>query len=96
MSKLTPCLWFNGEAQEAANFYVSLLAGSKFETVQKSAVDGPAGTAGTVLVVEFTLAGQCFMALNGGMRMGYTHAGVLQDRLRRSGRGRSSPDAASR
>lgn len=74
MSKITPCLWFDSEAEEAANFYVSLLPGSKIEMVQKNSVDGPAGKAGTVLVVEFTLAGQRFMALNGGMRFEYTHA----------------------
>jgi predicted 3-demethylubiquinone-9 3-methyltransferase (glyoxalase superfamily) len=74
MSKVSPCLWFDGEAEEAARFYVSLLPGSKIETIQKNTVDGPAGKAGTVLVVEFTLAGQRFVALNGGMRMEYTHA----------------------
>jgi predicted 3-demethylubiquinone-9 3-methyltransferase (glyoxalase superfamily) len=74
MSKVSPCLWFDGEAEEAANFYVSLLPDSKIETVQKNTVDGPAGKAGTVLVVEFTLGGQRFMALNGGMRVEYTHA----------------------
>jgi predicted 3-demethylubiquinone-9 3-methyltransferase (glyoxalase superfamily) len=74
MSKVTPCLWFDGEAEEAANFYVSLLPDSRIEIVQKNTVDGPGGKAGTVLVVEFTLAGQRFMALNGGMRFEYTHA----------------------
>ena len=74
MSKVSPCLWFDGEAEEAANFYVSLLPDSRIETVQKNSVDGPAGKAGSVLVVEFTLAGQRFMALNGGMRVEYTHA----------------------
>jgi predicted 3-demethylubiquinone-9 3-methyltransferase (glyoxalase superfamily) len=74
MSKVSPCLWFDGEAEEAANFYVSLLPGSKIETVQRNVVDSPGGKAGTVLVVEFTLAGQRFMALNGGMRVDYTHA----------------------
>lgn len=74
MSKISPCLWFNGEAEAAANFYVSLLPGSKIEIVQKNIIDGPSGKAGTVLLVEFTLAGQRFMALNGGMRMDYTHA----------------------
>lgn len=74
MSKICPCLWFDGEAEEAARFYVSLLPDSKIETVQKNTVDGPAGKAGSVLVVEFTLAGQRFMALNGGMRVEYTHA----------------------
>lgn len=74
MSKISPCLWFDGEAEEAAKLYVSLLPDSRIETVQKNTIDGPAGKAGTVLVVEFTLAGQRFMALNGGMRMEYTHA----------------------
>jgi len=74
MSKVSPCLWFDGEAEEAANFYVSLLPDSKIEAVQRNSVDGPGGKAGSVLVVEFTLAGQHFMALNGGMRFEYTHA----------------------
>lgn len=74
MSKISPCLWFNGEAEEAAKLYVSLLPGSKIETVQKNPVDSPGGKAGSVLVVEFTLGGQRFMALNGGMKMEYTHA----------------------
>ena len=74
MSKVTPCLWFASEAEEAANFYVSLLPESRIETVQRNSVDSPGGKAGTVLVIEFTLGGQRFMALNGGMRMDYTHA----------------------
>ena len=74
MSKVSPCLWFDGEAEEAAKFYVSLLPDSRIETIQKNTVDSRAGKAGTVLVVEFTLAGQRFMALNGGMKMEYTHA----------------------
>jgi predicted 3-demethylubiquinone-9 3-methyltransferase (glyoxalase superfamily) len=74
MSKISPCLWFDGEAEEAAKFYVSLLPDSRIEKVQKNLVDGPAGNAGTVLVVEFTLAGQSYLALNGGTRFEYTHA----------------------
>jgi len=74
MSKISPCLWFNGEAEEAANLYVSLLPDSRIEKIQKNPIDGPAGKAGKVLVVDFTLAGQRFMALNGGMKMEYTHA----------------------
>ena len=74
MSKISPCLWFDGEAEEAAKFYVSLLPDSRIEKVQKNPVDTPAGKAGSVLVVEFTLAGQRFMALNGGTRFEYTHA----------------------
>jgi predicted 3-demethylubiquinone-9 3-methyltransferase (glyoxalase superfamily) len=74
MSKISPCLWFDGEAEEAANLYVSLLSDSRIEHVQKNTIDSPAGKAGSVLVVDFTLAGQRFMALNGGTRFEYTHA----------------------
>jgi predicted 3-demethylubiquinone-9 3-methyltransferase (glyoxalase superfamily) len=74
MSKISPCLWFDGEAEEAAKFYVSLLPDSKVDHVQRNPVDGPSGKAGTVLVVQFTLAGQEYMALNGGTRFEYTHA----------------------
>ena len=74
MSKISPCLWFDGEAEEAAKFYVSLLPDSKIETIQKNVIDSVSGKAGSVLVVEFTLAGQRFMALNGGTRFEYTHA----------------------
>jgi predicted 3-demethylubiquinone-9 3-methyltransferase (glyoxalase superfamily) len=74
MSKISPCLWFDGEAEEAAKFYVSLLPDSKIEKVQKNTVDSPAGKAGSLLVVEFTLAGQRFMALNGGKPFDFTHA----------------------
>ena len=71
MSKVAPCLWFAGEAEEAG-FYVSLLPGSRVERVQKNPVDG------TALAVEFTLAGQRFLALNGGTRVEYTHAVSFQ------------------
>jgi predicted 3-demethylubiquinone-9 3-methyltransferase (glyoxalase superfamily) len=74
MSKISPCLWFNGEAEEAAKFYVSLLPDSQINRVQRNPVDSPAGKAGTVLVVQFTLAGQEYMALNGGTRFEYTPA----------------------
>ena len=74
MSKITPCLWFEGEAEEAANFYVSLLSNSRIDQVQKNVTDSPAGKAGTALTVAFTLAGQRFLALNGGTRFEYTPA----------------------
>jgi predicted 3-demethylubiquinone-9 3-methyltransferase (glyoxalase superfamily) len=74
MSKISPCLWFDGEAEEAAKFYVSLLPDSRIETVQRNTVDSIAGKAGSVLVVEFTLAGEGFMALNGNTRFEYTPA----------------------
>ena len=74
MSKIVPCLWFNGNAEEAANFYVSLLPDSRIETVQRNTVETRSGPAGSVLVLEFTLAGQRFMALNGGKAFDFTHA----------------------
>jgi predicted 3-demethylubiquinone-9 3-methyltransferase (glyoxalase superfamily) len=74
MSKISPCLWFDGEAEEAANFYVSLLPDSRIDKVQKNLIDNPSGKAGSVVVVQFTLAGQEYMAVNGGRRFEYTHA----------------------
>ncbi len=74
MSKIAPCLWFDGEAEEAARFYVSLLPDSCIDHVQRNVTDGPGGKEGTVMVVQFTLAGQRFMAVNGGMKFEYTHA----------------------
>ena len=74
MTKIAPCLWYEKEAEEAAGFYVSLLPDSRIDRVQKNVADGPAGRKGSVLVVDFTLAGQRFQALNGGARVEYTHA----------------------
>ncbi len=73
-SKISPCLWFADEAEEAAQFYVSLFPESRIDRVQRNVMDSPAGRAGSVLVVEFTLAGQRFLALNGGRPFDYTHA----------------------
>ena len=74
MSKITPCLWFDGNAEEAANFYVSLLPESRVDNVSRSLADNPSTPAGAVLVVEFTLAGQPFMGLNGGPQFPFTEA----------------------
>ena len=74
MSKISPCLWFESEAEEAAKFYVSLLPDSRIDHVQKNVTDSPAGKAGSVLVVAFTLAGQSYIALNGGSPAERTHA----------------------
>ena len=66
MAKLTPCLWFEHDAEAAANFYVSLFADSRVTRVMRSPAATPAGEEGSVIVVEFTLLGQPHMALNGG------------------------------
>ncbi|OCJ03538.1 hypothetical protein A6U86_30975 [Rhizobium sp. AC27/96] len=78
MSKIAPCLWFAREAEEAANFYVSIFPDSRIDHVQKNIIDTPAGKPDEVLVVNFTLAGQRFMALNGGSRIEFNHAISLE------------------
>jgi predicted 3-demethylubiquinone-9 3-methyltransferase (glyoxalase superfamily) len=66
MAKITPCLWFDGQAEEAAEFYETLLPDSHVDNVWRSPADTPSGPAGMVLLVDFTLAGQQFQGLNGG------------------------------
>jgi predicted 3-demethylubiquinone-9 3-methyltransferase (glyoxalase superfamily) len=66
MSKITPVLWFDGQVEEAARFYVSLLPGSRIDNVSRSPADTPSGPEGSVLTVDFTLAGQPIQILNGG------------------------------
>ncbi|MBB6483669.1 VOC family protein [Rhizobium lusitanum] len=74
MSKIAPCLWFAREAEEAANFYVSLFPDSRIDHVQKNVIDTPSGKPDQVLVVSFTLAGQRFMALNGASHVEFNHS----------------------
>lgn len=74
MPKLMPCLWFDGVAEEAANFYVSLLPDSYVDKVWRSPADTPSGPAGMVLTVDFTLAGQPMQGLNGGPDFKFTEA----------------------
>ena len=74
MSKIAPCLWFDGKAEEAANFYVSLLPDSRIDAVLPYPVETPGGKPGDVMLVEFTLAGLRYMALNGGPYFQFTPA----------------------
>jgi predicted 3-demethylubiquinone-9 3-methyltransferase (glyoxalase superfamily) len=74
MSRITPCLWYDGQAEEAANFYVSLLPDSRIDRVMRSPADNPSTPEGAVLTVEFTLAGQSYFALNGGPLFHFTEA----------------------
>jgi predicted 3-demethylubiquinone-9 3-methyltransferase (glyoxalase superfamily) len=74
MAKISPCLWFDGRAEEAARFYFSLLPDSRIDAVVKASVDTPGGKAGSVLIVEFTLAGQTYLALNGGPQFHFNEA----------------------
>ena len=74
MSKITPCLWFDGNAEEAAGLYVSLLPDSRVDSVARSPADNPSTATGAVFVVDFTLAGQPFRAINGGPQFSFTEA----------------------
>ena len=66
MDKITPCLWFDGQAEEAAQFYTSLFPDSRIVSVDRSAADTPSGPEGMVITVNFTLGGRSFIGLNGG------------------------------
>lgn len=74
MAKITPCLWFDGKAEEAAEFYVSLLPDSRVDKVWRSPADTPSGPAGMVLTVDFTVAGQPLQGLNGGPQFKFSEA----------------------
>jgi predicted 3-demethylubiquinone-9 3-methyltransferase (glyoxalase superfamily) len=67
MQKITSCLWFDKNAEEAANFYVSVFKNSKITSKFKNQAENPSQMpVGSVLVVHFELDGEEFMALNGG------------------------------
>jgi len=78
MQKVTPCLWFDGQAEQAARYYVSLLPDSRIDRVLRSPADTPSGPAGMVLLVEFTLGGNRFTGLNGGPQFPFTEAVSFQ------------------
>src|ERR1700730_9216265 len=65
MPKIPPFLWFDSQAEEAANFYVSIFPNSKIKIVNRYGEAGP-GPKGSVMTVRFDLDGQEFTALNGG------------------------------
>ena len=73
MQKITPFLWFDGKAEEAMNFYVSIFKNSKVGRVTRNGAGGP-GPKGTVMSVTFQLEGQEFYALNGGPQFSFTQA----------------------
>jgi predicted 3-demethylubiquinone-9 3-methyltransferase (glyoxalase superfamily) len=73
MQKITPCLWFDGKAEEAMTFYASIFKRSKVVDVMRYGEAGP-GPKGTVMAVTFELDGQRFMALNGGPLYTFTPA----------------------
>jgi predicted 3-demethylubiquinone-9 3-methyltransferase (glyoxalase superfamily) len=73
MQKITPFLWFDNQAEEAANFYVSIFNNSKIGTLSRYGEAGP-GPKGSVMLVTFQLEGEEFIALNGGPLFEFTEA----------------------
>ena len=77
MSVITPCLWFDGNGLEAAEFYVSVIPNSRITDVSRYGSDEP-GEEGAVLTVAFELDGQPYTALNGGPQYKFTEAVSFQ------------------
>jgi predicted 3-demethylubiquinone-9 3-methyltransferase (glyoxalase superfamily) len=73
VQKITPFLWFDGQAEEAMNFYVSIFKNSRIMGVARYGEAGP-GPKGTVMTAKFELDGQEFVALNGGPQFTFTEA----------------------
>lgn len=73
MQKINPFLWFDGTAEEAMNFYVSIFKNSKIESVARYGEEGP-GPKGSAMSCTFQLDGQHFMALNGGPHFTFSPA----------------------
>jgi predicted 3-demethylubiquinone-9 3-methyltransferase (glyoxalase superfamily) len=77
MTTITPCLWFDGNGMDAAELYVSIIPNSRITDVSHYGPDQP-GEEGSVLTVSFELAGQPYLALNGGPEFKFTEAISLQ------------------
>ena len=73
IQRITPFLWFDHQAEEAVKFYTSVFRNSKVETTTRYTEVGP-GPKGTVMTIAFELAGQQFVALNGGPQFKFTEA----------------------
>ena len=71
--RITPMLWYDNQAEEAANFYVSIFKNSRVTSISRYGDTGP-GPKGSVMVAEFELDGQKFTALNGGPQFKFTEA----------------------
>jgi predicted 3-demethylubiquinone-9 3-methyltransferase (glyoxalase superfamily) len=73
MEKISPFLWFDTQAEEAARFYVSIFKNSKILSISRYGEGGP-GPSGSVMTVAFELEGRHFIALNGGPHFKFTEA----------------------
>ena len=74
MQRITPFLWFDNNAEEAARFYVGIFENSKVKTLTHYTGEEPSGKKDSVMTVSFELDGQEFVALNGGPQFKFTEA----------------------
>lgn len=77
-AKIAPCLWFDGNAEEAATFYAATFPDSRVDAVNRAPGDYPSGKQGDVLTVEFTVLGMAFLGLNGGPAFTFSEAVSFQ------------------
>ena len=78
MTRITPCLWYDGTAEDAAKLYASVFPDSSVDGVHRAPADYPSGKAGDVLTVDFTVMGMKFMGLNGGPMFKFDEAVSFQ------------------
>jgi predicted 3-demethylubiquinone-9 3-methyltransferase (glyoxalase superfamily) len=81
MNKITPCLWFDTQAEDAAKFYVSIFKNSKIRSISRYGKEGfevHGKAAGTVMSVEFEINGQPFVGINGGPHFKFNEAVSFQ------------------
>jgi predicted 3-demethylubiquinone-9 3-methyltransferase (glyoxalase superfamily) len=74
MDKVSPCLWFDGRAEEAAKFYTQLFPDSRIVSIDRAPGDNPSTKQDEILTVTFTIAGRTFIALNGGPDFTFSEA----------------------
>ena len=77
-AKIQPCLWFDKNAEEAANFYAATFPNTKIDAIHRAPEDYPAGKKADVLTVEMTILGMPFLLLNGGPQFTFDEAVSFQ------------------
>jgi predicted 3-demethylubiquinone-9 3-methyltransferase (glyoxalase superfamily) len=95
MNKITPFLWFDTQAEEAANFYVSVFKNGRILKTVRYGDTGP-GPKGTVMTISFEINGQEFAALNGGPQFKFSEGDLIRSQLRDAERNRRAVGEAVR